>query len=126
MRYRIDYANVDIHVDSYTEGELEYIQTFDLPITGTYDTMDDVLKAIENTYMGFTSDPKNYCYIDGRIDTDSLVDVNNYEADEDDIELWKKGELTLYNAHLMCGMSVISDEHELSENEAEELGFEIC
>lgn len=126
MRYRIDYANVDIHVDSYTEGELEYIQSFDLQITGTYNTMDDVLEAIENTYMGFTSEQKNYCYIDGRIDTDSLVNVYNNEADETEIEEWKKGELTLYNAHLMCGISVISDEHELSEKEAEALGFEVC
>lgn len=126
MRYRIDYAEVTIHIDDYEHGELDYIQTFDLPITGTYDTMEDVLQAIKDTYMGFTDDINDYCYICGRIDTDSLVDVNNCEATESEIELWKRGELTLYNAHLMCGMSVILGEHELSENEAEELGFEIC
>ena len=125
MRYRINHAEVDIHIDDYEKGELDYIQTFDLGINGVYSTMEDVLTAIKNTYMGFTDEPRNYCYIDGRIDTDGLVDVNNCEASESEIEEWKKGELTLYNAHLFCYIDVISDEHELTEREAEALGFEI-
>lgn len=127
MRYRIDYATVEVYEDSYEHGEGEYIQTIDLyHLEGTYDTMEEVLEAITNTGFGFSSRPFDYIYIDGRIDTDSTVDVYNNEATEGELEEWKRGELKLYNAHLMCAISVVSDEHELTENEADTLGFEIC
>ena len=56
----------------------------------------------------------------GRFDCDVTVDVENLEATEKQIEQWKKGELKLYNCHIVACIGV-QYERDISDEEYREL-----
>lgn len=121
FKFKVKYADVETAVDDYEEGELDSVDRFSLGIDGeVYNTIDDLLIAINYAMDVFTTNPSDYCYIDGRIDTDATVNENNEEPSEEEYEMWKRGELTLYNAHLFCAITMVPTglEHSLTEEEA--------
>lgn len=125
-KFRIDYAEVEVNIDDYNEGELDYVNSWDVDVKGnTYNSLKELIKGVARNSYVFSENPSDWVYIDGRLDTDALVNNDNEEPDDDELEGWKKGEVTLYNAHVMVGVSVISEEHELTEEEAEEQGINI-
>lgn len=56
----------------------------------------------------------------GRFDCDVTVNVDNYEANEQEIEQWKKGKLKLYNCHIVARIGV-RYERDISDEEYREL-----
>lgn len=126
FKFKVKYADVEVTIDDYERGELDYVNSYNLPIDGEiYDTIEDLLAAINYEMSAFTTNKDYYCYIDGRIDTDTLVNNDNEEPSEDEIARWKKGEETLYNAHLCCAITMVpvGEEHPLSEEEAAAYGI---
>lgn len=45
----------------------------------------------------------------GRFDCDATVDAENIEASSSQIEAWKKGELKLYNCHIVAYIGIRSE-----------------
>lgn len=114
---------VDCYEDSYEEGELSYARSWDFDVRGEYDSAEDLIKAIvKETYL-FDFKVDEFSFMDGAIQTSDLVDEESIKADKHDIELWKKGEKTLYSANMWLHLECISDKHEMTDDEAEEFGF---
>ena len=114
---------VDCYEYSYEEGELGYARSWDFDVRGEYDSAEDLIKAIvKETYL-FDFKVDEFIFTDGAIQTYDLVDEESIKADKHDIELWKKGEKTLYSANMWLHLECISDKHEMTDDEAEEFGF---
>lgn len=56
----------------------------------------------------------------GRFDCDVTVDAENIEASSSQIEAWKRGEIKLYNCHIVARIGVRS-ERDISDEEYREL-----
>lgn len=114
---------VDCYEDSYEEGELGYARSWDFDVRGEYDSAEDLIKAIVKATYLFDFKVDEFIFTDGAIQTSDLVDEESIKADKHDIELWKKGEKTLYSANMWLHLECISDKHEMTDDEAEEFGF---
>ncbi len=116
---------VECYEDSYEEGEGKYVNEWDFDVKGTYDSAEDLIKAITKATYLFDFDVKDFAFDEEQsaiISTD-LVNEESIKADKHDIELWKKGEKKLYDANLWLYVQCISDKHNMTEDEAEEFGF---
>lgn len=113
---------VDVYEDDYEKGEGAHVNTYEVDVRGTYGSIQELVSAISS--YGFSENTDDYGYIDGRIFSDAMVDVDNDEPSEQQIEAWKRGQETLYAARVDIPVSV-GDIHEMTEAEAEEFGIEI-
>ena len=118
-------GNVECYEDSYEHGEGKRAGEWDFNVKGTYDSAEDLIKAIVKETGLFNFDVKDFVFDEEQsaIITSDLVDENSNVADEKDIELWKKGEKKLYTANLWLWVQCISDKHDMTEDEAELFGF---
>ena len=115
---------IDCYEDDYEQGELGFVNQWDFDVRGEYDTAEDLIKAIQKaTYLFDGYKVSDFGFVDGRIQSSDLVDDESQAADKKDIELWKKGEKTLYSANLDLALECVSDKHEMTDEEAEEFGF---
>lgn len=116
---------IDIYEDSWEEGEGNHVNGWTENISGEYKSIDEVIQEIKDTMYGLLDDYtiKNFIYIDGRICTDVQVNNDNEEPSETEYDAWKKGEETLYIMRIDVPLKVVSDIHDLTEDEAEELGI---
>ena len=109
--YRVTRAEVDVHEDSWEHGEGDYCNGwFEETLEGEeYDTIEELFKGIKSETYIFSADPRDYIFMEdeGRIDTDATVDVDNDLADATDLQMWKDGEIMLYNAHLFCYVEAV-------------------
>lgn len=127
---RIDYADVEVYEDSYEDGEGEYVNSWSIDgLKGkTFSNVDELTAAInEASYDVFSANKSDYVYIDGRIDSDAEVDVDNYVPSEEQYAEWKAGEIMLYVARLSVGVSMIpvGYDHEMTPEEAAAFGLEV-
>lgn len=89
----------DIFVDSYSEGEGNYVNGYNLELRVK---SENLKTAIENYFSNqlFYEFSWDRCYIEGdHLEWDVLVDSENIEIKGTDKEFdqWKRGEITLYN-----------------------------
>ena len=129
MLLKVQFAEVEVYQDVYDQGEKDYVNSWSIDeIKGmTFKTAADLVQAI-NYYSGIFSDKiEDYVYIDGRIDTDAFVNEDNDEPTPAEIQIWRNGELMLYNAHLLVGLCLVPENYEedFTEERAEEYGFSI-
>ena len=115
-------AYVDVYEDDYEQGEGAHVNTWEADVRGTYRSIQDLVNAISQ--YGFSDNVSDYGYIDGRIFTDAMVDVDNDEPSAAQIEAWKRGEEQLYAARFDVTVNV-GDVHPMTEEEAESLGIGI-
>ena len=116
-------GTVDCYEDDYENGEGDFVNSWDFDVRGEYDSAEDLIKAIvKETYL-FDFKVDEFSFMGGAIQTSDLVDKESIKADKHDIELWKKGEKTLYSANMWLPLECISDKHKMTDDEAEEFGF---
>lgn len=127
MKIRINYAEIEITVDNYEHGEGETINAYSLnyALKGkTFETAGELVKAINDAEPALSDNVGDYVFIDGRIDTDALVNDDNERPEAGELEAWKAGKTNLYNLHLFVGLSLV-EEREFTETDAEKHGIEI-
>ena len=111
IKYKVKRAIVEVCEDSYTEGEGEFCNEWHESLLegNEYDTIEDLFKGIEEETYLFSSNPADYVYMEdeGRIDTDATVTADNDKPSGADFQMWRNGDIMLYNAHLMCWVEVI-------------------
>lgn len=126
--YKINvlWCNAEVYEDNYDEGEGDYVNQWDMhDIKGVYDSVEDLIK--EFAKWGFSTKLENYGFFDGNggeIVSDFLCDDEGMEADKRQIEDWKNGFITLYNARLSCGVELIKSVP-MTDKDAKELGLDI-
>ena len=114
---------VDVYEDSYESGQGNQVNSWDFDVRGEYDTFEELVAAIDKVlYFGLTSN--DYVFIDGSIQSSASVDVNNYPADDNDFELFKRGELNLYIADVWLPLDV-GDTHVMTEDDASSFGIDL-
>jgi hypothetical protein len=93
----------------------------------TFKTASELAEAINREAGCFSANIKDYVYFDGRIATVAEVNNDNEEPSDLEYEQWKRGELTLYVAHLFCDITMVPTgyEHDMTEEEAEAFGIPI-
>jgi hypothetical protein len=116
-------GTVDCYVDDYENGEGDFVNSWDFDVRGEYDSAEDLIKAIvKETYL-FDFKVNEFVFEGGSITTSDLVDEENVQADKKDIELWKKGEKTLYSANMWLPLECVYDKHRMTDDEASHFGF---
>lgn len=118
--------------DDYEKGEVgEFCSCWDGKNFPSRDmkfkTVDEALKQVlrEQYYNEIREwlnffDESEYEHDRGRFDCDVIVDENNSEAYDGEIAAWKKGELKLYNCHIIVRIGIRS-ERELSDEDYKEI-----
>ena len=100
---------VDVYEDDYEKGEGKHYKTYslkDISMQGkSYKSISELLSDIAENgiYEDIYANPDNWLaseYQDGvlRIETNVTTDENDFPASDSEIESWKQGEKTLYNA----------------------------
>lgn len=123
-KINVKYASVDIYEDSYEQGELDYIQSYDVSLKGMYRSLNDLLYELGT--CGFSNKVQDY-YLNidtGELWISSLQNGDGEEPSNIEMQLFKEGKINLYAAHLNVGISIVS-EHDITETEAKELGLTI-
>lgn len=103
-------GHTEVHKDSYEEGELNHVNSFSFDAK-EYEIADsdEILNTIESYFdsLGYDCNATSDGFVEeDRFSYNVLVDSDNCEASSNEIELWKKGEMTLYNSSI----SVIIEE----------------
>lgn len=138
VTYTITGVYVEVHEDSYTDGEGKYVDAYNRAdlVGARYDSLEKLVRSLADKaiYDDDYRKPENWMAFEYdattgtlRLDTDVLVDVDNDTATPAEIELWKKGEKTLYNAHynvyVRCEYTAVVPKDAI-ERETEDLGFD--
>ena len=116
-------GTVDCYEDDYENGEGDFVNSWDFDVRGEYDSAEDLIKAIVKATYLFDFKVNEFTFEGGSITTSDLVDEENVQADKKDIELWKKGEKTLYSANMWLPLECIYDKHRMTDDEASHFGF---
>ena len=116
-------GTVDCYEDDYENGEGDFVNSWDFDVRGEYDSAEDLIKAIVKATYLFDFKVNEFTFEGGSITTSDLVDEESIKADKHDIELWKKGEKTLYSANMWLPLECIYDKHRMTDDEASHFGF---
>lgn len=115
--YVLSDFSADSHEDSFEDGILNWVGSWDGKVGMTFSSKEDLIQYINENliYTDYTEDMFDWETGEGKnIQTDVLCsDVKGYyPADEKEIELWKKGKKKLYNVHyFFYVMAVIPTEY---------------
>lgn len=99
----------EIYVDDYNEGELDHVNGYNMTaFIKAPDVGSAIQQYIENClYYKFNSNYLDTSGDDISCYYDVLVDDEGIEATEADRELWKNGELKLYNNQILIEAYVV-------------------
>ena len=110
---RVKYVAVDVHEDSYENGEGRSVTGYTMPEYKNYNLYQgyELLNPLKFFYynLGLSMDANDYVIIDDCVHFDQLQDEDGSEASEYDKEQWRKGEKVLYNAHYTICFDAISE-----------------
>lgn len=103
---RVVYANVDVHEDSFENGEGKYVHSYSIDtVKGhTFPGVQAIIKAIDET-MYADLEPKNFSLMeeeDGtvRLVTDVMQNEDGEKPSETEYAEWRAGKLALYSAFI--------------------------
>lgn len=110
--YKIE-ISTDVYIDSWEEGELNYVNCFTnsfeivevSPIKAIQKAMDKLCFSFEQCYMQMDEEKDNICFYS------NVVDEENNEINDKSFEYkeWKKGKKVLYSAnHTISVMELIN------------------
>lgn len=90
-------AYAEVTVDSYEKGLLNNVNCYDYTHVSKLRTINDALNELMYSlcFSNFTIDET-----EGIISTYICTDVNNNQADEHQIELWKQGKYELFETRI--------------------------
>lgn len=97
----VDMVEINSVLDDFERGELnEKGSSFYEENYGTFKSMPDLLRKLGQQFGCSMKTSDWICMEPGRIDTDWTTDEDLVTASLQEIELWKKGQMKLYNAHM--------------------------
>lgn len=94
--YKIESSHT-VHIDDYKGGELDYCNSYNLSKELKAESPKEALKDYIEKFLYYEYEESYIDSDEGLIYTSYLVDVDNNEASNSLIKLWKKGKQTLYS-----------------------------
>ena len=118
-KLRVKFVVVDVHKDSYEEGETDYVNGYSMnEYKGFTLSPSNILDFLENK-LYLSGNANDYIVMDDTIRYDRLVDADSSPLSESELELWREGKLEAYNEHWTISFDAISErpitEEELSK-----------
>lgn len=91
-------TNHHVVIDSFTEGEGDSVNYFDVRGTITAKNLKEAIKEYFETILHYSFNPEHAQLVDGALHYSNLVDEENSEVKQgsEDFEQWKKGNKVLY------------------------------
>ena len=86
----------DVYVDSFSEGEQEYVNHYNFSAEIKKDNVNEAIEDYIKNSLYFNYHKKLTYKENNKIYLSVLVDEDNIEANEKQIEQWKNNKLTLY------------------------------
>lgn len=92
----------DVYEDDFNDGELDRVNGWSESKT-ILDAANprQALKTYVEKHLCMDYVEEHYTFEIGQAFTSRLVDVDGYEADENEKELWKQGKMKLYSENIM-------------------------
>lgn len=95
MKYLVNSINCRMAVDSYNDGQNpETEEYWDEQYTFYGKTIEEVVGKVLDFY---DMDKENATVFDDRILVNNITDADRYPLNEEELELWKKNEITGYS-----------------------------
>lgn len=117
---------VDVMVDNYEQGEGEQVNSWDFSVSSEpYNSAQELIDDIARYSGIFSNNIADYVVLDGNLQTDAEVTVDNEIPTDADYEAWKRGELELFVAHLWVNLQVGAETHDITDDEAEGFGLSV-
>lgn len=117
---------VDVMVDNYEQGEGEQVNSWDFSVSSEpYNSAQELIDDIARHSGIFSNNIADYVVLDGSLQTDAEVTVDNEIPTDADYEAWKRGELELFVAHLWVNLQVGAETHDITDDEAEGFGLSV-
>ncbi len=98
-----------VYVDSFEDGEQENVNYYKLNGFISAGTTKQAIEKYFENVLFYNFKFEDCDIYDGFLNYSVLVDVENSEATKSDIELWKKGEKTLYSNNISLSISILLD-----------------
>ena len=116
-----------VHVDDYEQGEGKFVHDWDFDVRGTYDSIESLIAEVSSTCGCGSTDVKDWGLLvdNGTIATNCLVDEDDLEADQRQIEKWKRGEYTLYICDIMVPIQIVTEPRDVTEEDADLMGIQV-
>lgn len=101
MKKYLIHADNTIHKFDYELGELDFINEYQIKEFIDAETPKDAISRFVKNGLCYSFDIDEMETDEfGNFYFDILTDENNYQASIEDLELWKKGEYTLFNDYV--------------------------
>ena len=120
-----DTCYIDAIVDSYEEGEGEFITSWTIDLSGEYNNLQELIDELHDNYDVCSTDLRNYVFLDGRLCTDATVNNDYEEPSADELERFRNSEIDLCVLHIDIPLEVGMKPHTMTEEEAEGYGVSI-
>jgi|694.fasta_scaffold00239_13 hypothetical protein len=107
-RYYIESIHF-VHIDNFTEGELEQVNSYSLNTFVKADSVHNAIESYIKDYLGYYFDWDNAENSEDSaiLDYSELVDSDNTKASESEINKWKLDEITLYSNNYQIQVSEV-------------------
>ena len=129
MAIKMNGAYIEMYEADFDNGEGNLVQEYEL---GGYSARcknaQEVIDVIRKQSSGvWSKDIEDYYFINGRLETDRLTTEEGWTPTKEQENLWRKGKLMLYDTRLVVDLLVVPDDqgHEMTDEEADEYGFNI-
>lgn len=86
----------DVYIDSFTEGEGDAVNSYNISEEIKANNVKEAIEKYFDSVLCYAFDFSFAGTYEGRLEYSTLVDEDNSEASENQIELWKKDDVTLY------------------------------
>lgn len=108
----------EVYKTSFEDGDTDNINSFDEELNIECETLEELVEKVADKMLldksNMVIDPET-----SSLGFSVLVDVENTEASKHDVDLWRKGELELYNASILIPVTKIVDESDVPAAEME-------
>ena len=120
-----DTCYIDALVDSYEEGEGEFITSWTIDLLGEYDNLQEIIDELCDNDSIYSNDLNNYVFLDGRLCSDVTTNSDYEKPSEDELERFRNSEIDLCVLHIDIPLEVGMKPHTMTEEEAEKYGVEV-
>ena len=101
----------DIYEDSYNEGELNFVNGYDLSKEVKANNLKEAVKTYFENFLYYSFDIKYADILENRLNYSVLVDEENFQIGENEeiYKQWKEDKVKLYSNNISIKVQEIND-----------------
>lgn len=124
MLYIRGKVQVEVTLDDYEKGALDYVNSWDFSLEKNY--FSSVQELVDEINRCSCLDVTEVYFMDGTIRFSVMVDNDNIPPSASQVEAWKRGEEKLYIADgIMCAEYIPAAPSEMTDAQARDFGLAV-